>query len=216
MAWTKKLGNELWLGQVEEDEKNKPPYGVWPLGDQPQCFQTPKLRYKSWFGHPEKYRSPGHQVPTGAHDGRHEFVMVMHGCLACTVEGRTNYLNYPNSVDLPPTLPRTWTLPDTHDSAEGITICRFNPLWASGGGQDYHLRLLDSHQGGILTAIEPYPGTIPWTHCYIEVFSGSLVLDTKEIISEEIWAEQYACVSSSLLPQNLIVPRSVRGVALYF
>lgn len=171
----------IWKGYLSWDEEQGDTHGLWTIGNSQSLKGTPgftnKLWYKTWISSPEKYGGKGHRVASGAHGGRHEFVLVMEGCLACTCNKKTHELEFPECVELLPNQSRTWKLPKDKQRARGITICRFryptkDPV-RCGSGKGYELRIIADDVCRLNKSVKK---TKRCRWIYTEVFCGRVLL----------------------------------------
>lgn len=174
----------VWVGGLTAAEMTSSRYGLWTIGDEDDMSPgfTQKLRYKTWYADPAKYRAPGHHVIPRAHGGRYKFVKVMWKCLECHHGNSVDPLQYPpdarlnrDYIELPPTLERTWVLPANVDFARGITLYRFiEDVQQPGAGPGYEFYSFDVLPGDIPDCLSQPRSLNSWSYQYTEVFAGQL------------------------------------------
>lgn len=226
MEWvTSNDHNGVWEALITDEDMDSPPYGPWPIGDKVPVGEPghhENLMVKRWYGHPDKYRHPGHQVPAGAHNDRWEYVLVTSGCLQCIVDGQSHSLTYPNDIRLPPTVERTWILPVRYEWASGITVC-YRPIYDGHGltlFADFEMHLLDIAEDALLAS--PLPAWLHqperlamWSWQCIVMFSGEidLLFGNSRYCADQ---QRVIFTQSNDRPTGFITSPPARGAVFYY
>lgn len=226
------LEGDLWIGRLSDTEKEGKYHGLWTIGnaqpkEQPGYHET--LMYKTWYGHPRKYLSPGHSVGAGAHGGHREYVMVMDGCLECHYLNQRHQLYYPHGTDLPATIERTWVLPRGTEPSRGFAICRPDSQLAklqAGQGEGYELHILDpsgwkkkpQHPGPDM--LRKPTNLVDWSWSYLEVFRAEVLILRNETPNSSVVLRpgEHAFFPASKWKQCTLFPldATLRAVVLYY
>ena len=160
---------KYWVGSMTDEYKKQG--GIWVIGDNPYDSNPNypgkndgSLIVKSWVANKDKY-SGSYAPKSRMNQNLWEYVRVFTGSLDCTFyyeDEIRSTLQYPDDgIDIPPSIKRSWQLPENCNTATGITICRkikkLLPI-KNGWGTDYKYYSWDAGSNESLKRIfEPLP-----------------------------------------------------------